>query len=126
MKRLLLLILLSSSASAEEARTTLPGKWEYLAKNESGSLFYIDTSRITDVEGRTGAKRFWLLVDKETKQLESQMEVSCTDDTLLSGPEYQYKKSGALLLKITEWDEEPTPIGEGSVLELVRNYLCNP
>jgi hypothetical protein len=126
MKKLLLVILLASSASAEEARTTREGKWEYLAKNESGSLFYLDASRIADVDGKTGSKRFWLLIDRETKQLESQMELSCTDNTFLSGPEYQYKKSGALLVKIEEWDEEPTPIGEGSVFELIRNYLCNP
>jgi hypothetical protein len=67
-----------------------------------------------------------LLVDKETKQLRSEMESSCTGNTLLSGPEYQYKKSGTLLSKITEWDEEPTPIGEGSVFEVIRNYICNP
>jgi len=33
------------------------------------------------------------------------MEVSCTDDTVLSGPEYHYKKSGTLLAKMPEWDE---------------------
>jgi hypothetical protein len=54
------------------------------------------------------------------------MESSCTGNTHLSGPEYHYKKSGALLSKITEWDEEPTPIGEGSVFEVIRNYICNP
>ncbi len=126
MKKLLLFLLLSSSAYAEEARTTLEGKWEYMATNESGSLFYIDTSRITDVDGKTGSKRLWLLVDTKTKQLKSEMEVSCTVNTLLAGPEYQYKKSGALLSKITEWDEKPTPVGEGSVFELIRNYVCNP
>jgi hypothetical protein len=126
MKKLFFLLLLSSSAYAEEAKTTLEGRWEYMAKNESGSLFYLDTSRLTDVDGRPGTRRFWLLIDTETKQIRSEIELSCTGNTLLSGPEYHYKKSGTLLAKMTEWDENPTPVGEGSVFELIRNYVCNP
>jgi hypothetical protein len=126
MKKLLLLVLLSTSAHAEPARTTLEGKWEYVAKNESGSLFYLDASKITDVDGKAGSKRVWLLIDTETKQLKAEMEFSCTENTFLAGPEYQHKKSGALLAKMMEWDAKPTPLAEGSVFELIKNYVCNP
>jgi hypothetical protein len=126
MKKLWLLLLLASSAQAQEAKTTLEGKWEYVAKNESGSLFYLDASKITDVAGKAGSKRVWLLVDTETKQLRAEVEFSCTENTFLAGPEYQHKKSGALLTALTEWDAEPTSLAEGSVFELIKNHICNP
>ena len=127
MKRLsILLALLSSTALAEPVQTTLDGKWVYLAINESGSRFYIDSSRIAEVEGKAGSRRFWLLIDSESKQIKTEVELSCRDNDLRTGAEYQYKKSGALLSKIEEWDEQPTPIGEGTVFEVVRNWVCNP
>jgi hypothetical protein len=126
-KRLIpLFLLLACSARAEEARTKVEGRWEYLATNESGSLFYIDASKIADVDGQPGSRRFWLLIDTKTKQIKSEMELSCPNATVLSGPELHYKKSGALLAEVGTWDEKPTPIGAGSVFELVRNYVCNP
>jgi len=127
MKRLsILLVLLSSAVHAEPIRTTLEGKWEYLTTNESGSRFYIDESRIAEVEGKAGTRRFWLLIDAESKQIKSEIELSCTGNSFRTGAEYQYKKSGALLSKIEEWDEDPTPIGEGTVFAFVRNWVCNP
>ena len=126
MKRCLLVLLLASAASGQQVQTKLEGKWEFVAMGENGSAFYVDSSKVGDVEGKPASKQFWVLVDKETKQIRTEMVVDCAASTFLTGPEYQYKKSGSLLAKIEEWDTEPRGIEEGTVFDTIKNYVCNP
>lgn len=124
------IFLFLSLAAGVQAKTMVPkhfsGNWVELVENKSGSLFFIDEDSIKKINKKESIVQFSLLILKSNKDLKSVMEIDCDKQMVRSGPEYQYKKSGSLLIKFDDWEKEGSAIKEGTVFEVVKNYVCNP
>lgn len=130
MRILSVIFLFLSLAVGAQAKSTVPKhfseNWIELSENKSGSLFFIDEDSIKKINKKESIVQFSLLILKSNKDLKSVMEIDCDKQTVRSGPEYQYKKSGSLLIKFDDWEKESSVIKEGTVFEVVKNYVCTP